>query len=177
MIIVVEVTVPEAFGPIPSNAPPRTTSGSGLMERKSWMLVVVMALLGIVYIFRFSDILRTPHIQINVTYRPFAPNAQPGDVLPMVFGLDADWRLTSLIVERLETGKPPRPVWRLKSDKGSDPVRGFLYGQTIAGMVTPPGPAPERLEAGAEYRVELKAGRATGAIDFSPKSADGEIQN
>ncbi len=145
------------------------------MSRKSWTLVTLALVLGAVYLYFFTDFSRHHPIQITVSSRPFAPNAGPGDILPLVFGLDVDRSLTDLQISGPVTNQGPNPVlWHLHSPKGSGPIHGFLYGESLAGMesVGPNPPLP--LQPNLTYRVEVKSGRDQGGIDFVPRPASTE---
>lgn len=138
------------------------------MDRKTWTLLAIMASLGTIYLVKFTDRFHRPHIQINVAIRPFAPNAGPDDLLPMVFGLDQEWRLTKITV----TDPNGDAMWRMVSDKGANPaIRGFLYGEKIGGMKLFADVAPKKLAAGVPYRVEVESGGARGAVEFTPRLA------
>lgn len=143
------------------------------MTKKPWTLICVAVVLGTLYVFRFTDLGRARQIQINVSSRPFAPNAAPDDPLPITFGLDQDWKLTGLRVTPLTEISNARPtvVWNLSSKSGSAPTRGFLYGDDITGMQPVAGVPAGRLKPGTAYRLALEAGRARGTVDFTPQAA------
>ena len=145
------------------------------MSKQSWTLIAVAVVLGALYVFGFTDWGRTRQIQINVSSRPFAPNAAPDDPLPITFGLDRDWILTGLRVAPLTevSNTRPRYVWNLASKAGSPPTRGFIYGDDISGMQLVGGVPAGKLQPGAAYRLELEAGRARGIVDFTPQAAGG----
>ena len=143
------------------------------MEKKPWTLIGVALVLGALYVFWFTDLGRTRQIQINVSSRPYAPNAAPEDPLPILFGLDQDWKLTALRVTPMTEVSNARPhlAWSLGSKAGSAPTRGFLYGDEIAGMQAVGGVPASKLKPGMAYRLELEAGRARGVVDFTPQAA------
>jgi len=142
------------------------------MSRKSWTLVTLALVLGAVYLHFFTDFSRSHPIQITVSSRPFVPNAAPGDILPLVFGLDIDRPLTDLQIRGPISSNAPSPIlWHLHSTKGSGQVHGFLYGESLPGMesIGPNPPLP--LQPNLTYRVEVKSGRDQGGIDFVPRPA------
>jgi len=141
------------------------------MEKKPWTLIGVAVVLGTLFVLR-SDWVKPRLIQINVSSRPYAPNAAPDDPLPIVFGLDKDWKLTGVRVAALsgESNAHPRLSWQLESKAGSEPTRGFIYGDDIPGMRRPGGGAAP-LVPGVHYRLDLEAGRAKGSVSFTPQAA------
>ncbi|MBX3733820.1 MAG: hypothetical protein KF791_14660 [Verrucomicrobiae bacterium] len=143
------------------------------MDRKSWTLIAVALVLGTWYVLRFTDLGRRRDIQINVSSRPFAPGTAPGEALPILFGLDRDWKLTRVrVVATAGPSAPrPRPIWNLEARAGSEPIRGFRYGDSIAGMQGAGGAAAGTLMPGETYRLELEAGRARGSVEFTPQAA------
>lgn len=134
-------------------------------------MVAVAVALGTLYLLRFTDWTGRRQIQISVIERPFAPNARPGDVLPLIFALDRDCKVTDLRVTPLESGPGPAAgdVWHLTSKPGSQPVRGFTYGDEIPGMKA--GKPAGALTGGAAYRLEVVAGSARGETNFVPHYA------
>ena len=146
------------------------------MTKNSWTLITLAVVLAVLYVFRFTDLGARPRIQINVSSRPFMPNAGPDDVLPILFGFDRDLQLTALKVTPLSlltnsaTASTAKPVWHLKAKSVSEAVRGFHFGDAIGGMESVGGP-PENLIPGIGYRLELETGKARGAVDFTPQPA------
>lgn len=147
------------------------------MTKQSWILVAVVVALGALFLFRFTDLGRTRQIQINVSSRPFAPQAAPDDPLPVIFGLDQEWKLTRLQVMPLTeaSNASPKCAWNLTSSKGSTPTRGFAYGDDMPGMQALGGGAA-KLIPGTPYRLQVEAGRARGIADFTPQAAGGSTQ-
>ncbi|HRI15814.1 MAG TPA: hypothetical protein PLX89_22685 [Verrucomicrobiota bacterium] len=145
------------------------------MTKQSWTLVALAVLLGALYLFRFTDLGRARQIQINVSSRPFAPLAAADDPLPVIFGLDREWQLTGLRVTPLAevTNAHPKCAWNLESKNGSTPTRGFAYGDDVPGMKPVGGTAAVKLIPGTAYRLEIEAGRARGAANFTPQAAGG----
>ncbi len=147
------------------------------MTKQSWTLVSLVAVLGALYLYQFTDWGRARQIQINVSSRPFAPRAAPDDPLPVIFGLDQEWKLTGLRVVPLNevSNSHPKSSWNLSSPKGSQPTRGFAYGDDLPGMQTVGGVAAQKLVPGTAYRLEVEAGRARGIADFTPQAAGGVL--
>jgi hypothetical protein len=92
---------------------------------------------------------------------------------PVVFALDGDYRLTSIRVIEVEaaaTNKFPRIVWQVDSSSNSVPSKAIIYGRVPRGMkLKDERDPPKRLEAGVNYRLELKAGRFAGSTVFQAK--------
>jgi hypothetical protein len=137
------------------------------------MMLAVATALGALYLLGFTDLGRPEQIQINVVERPFIPNPAPGDVLPLVFGLDRDRKLTALRITPLTevSNRTPKSVWNLTSKSGSEPVRGFTFADEIPGMKLATGSKPVPLVAGVPYRLAIEAGTARGQTDFTPHAA------
>jgi hypothetical protein len=92
--------------------------------------------------------------------------------LPTVaFGLDQKLKLTEIKVvslAALETNKSALAVWHLVSSSNSVPVKGFLYGDYIRGMVPYVKSARALpLQPNMVYRLFLKADSVEGHHDFS----------
>lgn len=146
------------------------------MTKNTWTLIAVAVVLAALYVFQFADFRSRPRIQINVSSRPFMPNAGPDDVLPILFGFDRDLAITALRVTPLSlltnrtAGSPePKPVWQLRARAASEPVRGFRYGEPIGQTEVVSG--PEKLIPSIGYRLEIEAGKLQGSVDFVPQAA------
>lgn len=148
------------------------------MTKNTWTLITVAVVLAALYVIKFTDLGARPRIQINVSSRPFMPNAGPDDVLPILFGFDRDLSLTalkvtplSLLTNRLAGAPEVKPVWQLKAKEASEPIRGFRYGDGLGKMEATT--APEKLLPGIGYRLEIEAGKLRGSVDFVPQAALG----
>ena len=143
------------------------------MTKQSWTLAVLVAVLGALGLYQFTDFGRTRLIQINVSSRPFAPRAAPTDALPIIFALDQEWKLTQLRVMPLAeaSNSAPKCLWTLQSRQGSEPVRGFAYGDDLAGMQSPGNVPATALTPGMAYRLDVEAKGARGHVDFTPQAA------
>ena len=150
------------------------------MTKQNWLLVLLLVVLGGCYAFFFTDWIGVPQIQINASTRPVPSGNDPDAALPIVFGLDRDYELTSVkvfAIGELATNKVPLPMWQLVAKSNSVPTRGFGYGTGIGGMtLVQLLPAPKPLVPGVPYRLEVVAGRARGQVDFTPQ-AMGEPAN
>jgi hypothetical protein len=135
------------------------------MNKKTWILVAVAIALGAVYIIHFSSWFKPKVLAI-------AHNGRFGRVN---FTLGTPFQLTSLKVvpvSALESNKYALPVWELKSDSNSVPIKMFSYGEHIRGMK----PAvenvkPEPLEPGTTYRLIVQAGSLKAEHDFTAEAA------
>lgn len=133
------------------------------MNKKSWFLVGVAVALGACYVIFFTNWFRSKHILI-------AHNERFGRVL---FTLGRQYELTSIkvvSVSALQSNKYALPVWELKSDSHSIPIKLFSYGQRIQGMKPAvENTRPEPLEQGTVYRLFVEDIRGVKAHDdFTP---------
>ena len=134
------------------------------MNKKTWVLVAVAIVLGIVYVIHFSNWFKPKVILISHNERFGRVN----------FSLGTAYQLTSLkvvSVSELASNKYASPVWELKSDSNSVPTKIFFYGQRIRGMKPSVSNArPEPLVAGEAYRLFIEAGSRKAEHDFTPKA-------
>jgi hypothetical protein len=140
------------------------------MNTRAVVLSVLMLTLVGVWLWFFSGLFSPGNqIPIVIQPRPARISQSSPDAVPVVFGLDRDYTITSIKVESLE-GSGREPLWHVESDTGSERTRAFFYAQKIRGM-TPavedaqPGP----LEPGVKYRITIQAEGKTGRLDFSPQ--------
>ena len=140
------------------------------MNKKSFILIAIALALAGVYVIYFTGWLRPRTIHISQTSRlvRFARTGAPTGRI--FFSLGDYYSLTEIKIvplAALQTGKFAEPVWHLVSDKGSDDVRQFTYGQKINGMnPAVAGARPEPLQPGVTYRLVVAAGKVRGQHDF-----------
>jgi hypothetical protein len=132
------------------------------MNKKSWILITFAVVLGAVYIIHFSSWFKPKVIAI-------AHNGRFGRIN---FTLGDSFKLTSIKVvsiSALESNKYALPMWELKSDSNSVPVKLFSYGERIRGMKPAIESArPEPLLPGTAYRIFVEAGSLKAQHDFTP---------
>ena len=137
------------------------------MNKKTWILITVAIVLGAVYIIHFSNWFKPKVMAI-------AHNGRFGRVN---FTLQDSYRLTALkvvSVSELESNKYASPVWQLKSDSNSVPVKMFSYGDRIRGMKPAIDNAkPDPLEPGTTYRLFVEAGSLKAQHDFTVDAPGG----
>ena len=132
------------------------------MNKKTWTLTAVAIVLGAVYIIHFSNWFKPKVMAI-------AHNGRFGRIN---FSLGNSFKLTSIkvvSVSALESNKYALPVWELKSDSNSVPVKLFSYGERIRGMKPAiESTRPEPLVSGTAYRIFVEAGSLKAQYDFTP---------
>jgi hypothetical protein len=132
------------------------------MNKKNWILIGIAILLGAVYIIHFSSWFKPKLMAI-------AHNGRFGQIN---FTLGDSFKLTSIkvvSVSALESNKYALPMWELKSDSNSIPVKLFAYGERIRGMKPAiANTRPEPLVAGTTYRILVEAGSLKAQHDFTP---------
>lgn len=134
------------------------------MNKKTWILVAVAIVLGIVYVIHFSNWFKPKVMLVSHNERFGRVNFSLGDA----------YELTSLkvvSVSALASNKYAFPMWELKSDSNSAPTKIFSYGQRIRGMKpTVSNAKPEPLVAGEAYRLFIEAGPRKAEHDFTPSA-------
>jgi len=149
------------------------------MTRKLWLWIALAVLLGACSVYLNKDWFAKDNIQIYHRSRPARAaflrrkrSADDSAVNPIVFGFDRKLKLTFLKViplSDLKTNKYPHPIWHLISESNSIPTKDFTYGASISGMhPAVPGAAPDPLEPGVEYRLEIGVGAVKCDHDFVP---------
>ena len=133
-----------------------------LMTKKSWILVSLVFVLGVLYVIFFTNWFKPKTMLVGDMERF-------GQVK---FTLSRRYQLTSIkvvSVTALESNKYASPVWELKSDSNSVPIEFFNYGQGIRGMKPAiKGARAEPLDHGAKYRLFVQAGSLKAQHDFTP---------
>ena len=110
------------------------------MSKKTSFLIIVALTLATVYVFCFTDWLRTPTVKIFHTSRNVSMRhhqGQDASAPNLIFGLNQTSQLTEIkVVPLMEYQANPNtlPLWHLISDSNSVPVKAFYYGQFIHGL-------------------------------------------
>jgi hypothetical protein len=141
------------------------------MTRKNWILLGLLLLLAGGYVYRFTDWIRVPRIQVEVATRPSGRAPAGATVLPTLFLLDRECRLDLIRVIALSNVPPAtvgKAVWHLVAEGKAEQQRGFEYGEALPGYKV--ARQPDALVPGALYRLELASGRARGARDFTAQA-------
>jgi hypothetical protein len=146
------------------------------MTPKNLSLIGLFALVAGIYIYNFTDWMRPAVIQISAQIRPIPGSAPPGGVYPVTFTLNSDQRITAVKVvcaSAVATNSHATPLWQLCAASNSTPLRGFAYGESIAGM-KPAGTnaGVEPLKPNETYRLYVEAGRYKGQVDFQAREAE-----
>ena len=150
------------------------------MTKNGIFLSVLAVVLAAIYVYAFTDWLRSETIQIIPTIRPGRVSAIPqgseqAPVYPVSFAFSGKYKLTSLKVvaaDDLATNKHPLPLWHLVSDSNSAPTKSIVYGYPVKGMK--PSVArmrPEPLLAGVQYVLMLEAGTIRASTNFHTTQA------
>jgi hypothetical protein len=138
------------------------------MRNKDFIWIAVLVVLAGVYAVFFSHWFDKRQMAINASIRP--SRRTDATVFPVVFTLNADFRLTSVEVIPMTGDKfdpTATPVWHLVSDSNSVPTHAIRYGQNIGGMKPAlKGVRPEALTPGVIYRAIVSAGDISAYTDF-----------
>jgi hypothetical protein len=143
------------------------------MRKKDAVLIGLLVVVGGLYVKFFTNWFVKKQIVINASLRPVRGNSSA--VLPVIFKLDGEYKLTNVKVVPLDNDNfRPQAVaaWHLVAQSNSAPTRMFVYGTPIPGMQ----PAlkdtqPEPLDPNVIYRLEVAAGEITGTVDFRTQPA------
>lgn len=158
---------------------PKTVCHS--MSGKNIFLIALALTLSVVYAVWFTDWFEPKTFTVFDTYRQMrgprgaAANragGQPGEPT-LIFSASRKVQLTELRVVPWEEWKTNRfvvPLWHLRSESNSVPVKNFFYGQHIAGMHPAiKGARPEFPRTNVTYRLILTAGKAVAEHNFTIK--------
>ena len=144
------------------------------MTKSTIVLLAVLALLGALYVFYFTDWFTKDSIQIIPTIRPtrtIARNRGDTPVYPVSFAFDGKYRLTRVAVvvaDDFRTNRFPTPLWELISDSESRPVNFIEYGGRVPQGLKPaiPRAKPQALQPEVEYLFIVEAGKIKGQTNF-----------
>ncbi len=135
-------------------------------------MVTVLVVVAAGYVYRFTDWIVPPRIQVDVTTRPVRGGVPEGAVLTPVFMLDREAPLTSIrvvAVSNVPPGVLGKVAWQVTRPPGREPVRGFLFDDSLPGAMVVSKAQP--LVPGGVYRVDVAAGRLRGQRDFVARAA------
>lgn len=147
------------------------------MSKKNFALLALLAALGAIYVYYFTNLFRQPVIEIVSRIRPQInqkrskrePLVPAGNTISFLF--NGKYELTSVkVVEEAEakTNKYPHAVWRLISDSNSVPTKTLFYGVTVNGMKTEFAKSrPEPLQPNVPYILLIEAGKLKGQTTFT----------
>ena len=150
------------------------------MSKNGIVLTVVAVILAAIYVYAFTDWLRSETIQILYKVRPVRVTTAPADpdqpaVYPVTFAFSGRYELTSIKVvaaSDLATNKHPYPLWHLVSDSNSVPTKSIVYGYPVKGMK--PAVArtrPEPLLPDVEYVLLVESGDIKSQTNFHTAKA------
>ena len=132
------------------------------MNKKSSILIAIAIVLGTIYVIHFSSWFKPKLIFVTHNERFGLVN----------FSLSGIYQLTDVRVvpvSALASNKYALPIWELKSDSGSRPIRVFSYGERIHGMKSVVD-TPEPLVPGQTYRLFVEIGSRKAETDFTPSA-------
>lgn len=148
-----------------------------VMSKKNIVLLSLLAALGSIYVYYFTDLFRQPTMEIVSRIRPQInqrrskrePIVPAGNTISFLF--NRKYELTSVkVVEENEakTNKYPHAVWRLITDSNSVPTKTIFYGVTVEGMKPEFAKSrPEPLQPNVPYILLIEAGKLKGQTTFS----------
>jgi hypothetical protein len=143
------------------------------MSKKEATLIVLLVVVVCLYVTFFTGWFVKKQIGITASLRPARGSGSP--VLPVIFKLDGDYKLTNVKVVPLDSENfQPQALaaWHLVARSNSVPTRMIIYGAPIPGME----PAlkdtqPDTLDPNVIYLLEVAAGKVTGSIEFRTQPA------
>jgi hypothetical protein len=152
-----------------------------MSNNKKIIIGLAVVLVVGLYAYVYSDWFRPARVQIFhrvSAARPSwkvlrrAPVGAPTVLPPVVaFGFDRRVQLTRVKVVPLaawEADPKTLPVWHLVSESNSVPVKGFMYGDRIRGMVPyVKDSRPQPLETNLIYRLLIEGDSGNGQHDFN----------
>jgi hypothetical protein len=143
------------------------------MTKKEATLIALLVGVGCVYIIFFTNWFVKKQIVITPSLRP--ATGKGAAVLPVIFKLDGEYKLTNVKVVPLDSENfQPQALaaWHLVAQSNSEPTRMIVYGKPIPGMQPAlKGTQPEPLDPNVIYRLDVAAGPLTGTVDFRTQPA------
>jgi hypothetical protein len=142
------------------------------MDRIPIKLIATLVVLALVWVFFVSGLFDSEDIRISVQMRPNRVSKSNPGVYPVIFGLDRQYKFTSIKVVPAE-GDDSEPLWHLVSDEGSQERKAFFYGEKLRNMKPAvEGAEPKPIEAGVKYRLIVEADGREGQIDFTSRAVE-----
>jgi hypothetical protein len=139
------------------------------MTSRAWQLPAVLAVLGLAYVFFFTDWLHPTPIGILPEVRATPPRrgGPISGVYPVSFALDDRYALTDLKVVKVGA---TNVLWHLVPGTNTVPTKAIIYGRPVPGMKSADGrKRADPLEADVDYELQIKAGRRKGRAVFHTK--------
>ncbi len=144
------------------------------MSKKNIAMLLLLLTLGAIYVFNFTDLFRTPTLEITTRIRPQISRKGKNASVPMAnsisFLLNGKYQLTRVkVVEEndFKTNKYAHPLWHLISESNSVPTKAIFYGQPIAGMKAEIAKTkPENLRPAVSYVLFVEANDLKGQTSF-----------
>lgn len=150
-----------------------------MTKTKKTMIGLALLLVAGIYVYVYADWFKPASVQVfhrltagrSPRGRARFKQAPTPSTLTVAFGFDQKLKLTEVKVVPLaawETNKETLAVWHLVAQSNSVPMKGFLYGDNIRGMLPYVKNArPQPLETNVTYRLLIKAGSVQGQHDFN----------
>jgi len=143
------------------------------MNKRGLVLIVVAALLGVLYAYKFTDWFEKKSIQISFRSLPDrAMNKEGASSVTFFFARQHDVDAIKVFLDEEAELKGALPIWHVVAESGSVPLTDFSYGAAIPGLrpfIKNKDPLP--LKPGGAYRVVVFSGKEHGEKTFRPAAS------
>ncbi|MEO7297332.1 MAG: hypothetical protein ABI042_02000 [Verrucomicrobiota bacterium] len=140
------------------------------MSKKNIALFALLLVLGVIYIFYFTNLFRKTTMEIVYQISPKMGRGKGAIENAVIFSINGKFKLTSVkVVEDsdLKTNKYPHALWHLVSSSNSLPTKAVIYGIPVRGMQSEiPKMKPEKLQKNIPYVLLLEADEIKGQTKF-----------